>query len=285
MASLVIISASRRTDIPAFYLKWLVKAIKKKEALVKGPYGRFYKVNLNPERVHTVVLWSKNFLPLIKNAYGAIDALKDYSQLYFLFTITGLGGTNWEMGVPKPGKAVLQLEGLRKIAGSERIGLRFDPIVHWWKDGKLRTNLYFLEKLAPILADLRIKRVIFSFVQWYPKAIRRTKLAGIKYYDPSPKEKRKEAKYLLDITDSYGLSLEACSQPEEFLVPGIKKGACIDAKLLSSLHPLKWKISPGKDKGQRPLCGCSKSIDIGSYTLPCNHLCLYCYANPRIRIY
>ncbi len=280
-----IISASRRTDIPAFYLKWLVDGIKRGEVTVKGPYGRAYKVKLNPERVHTMVLWSKNFLPLIKNAYGARDILKNYSQLYFLFTITGLGGSKWETGVPSPGEAIKQLEPLSEIAGPERIGLRFDPVVHWKEGNTIKTNLYFFEKLAPILSSLGIKRVIFSFVQWYPKSVKRTTLAGIEYYDPSPSEKRKEAKYLLEIANSHGLSIEACSQPEEFIVPGIKKGACIDADLLSALHPFGWKISPGKDTGQRKLCGCSKSIDIGSYSLPCGHLCLYCYANPKLRLH
>lgn len=285
MVKPVIISASRRTDIPAFYLKWLVEGIKNGEVTVKGPYGRVYKVILKPERVHTMVLWSKNFLPLIKNTHGARDALKRYSQLYFLFTITGLGGGKWERGVPSPEKAIKQLGPLSEIAGPERIGIRFDPVVHWKENGKIKTNLYFFEKLAPILSSLGIKRVIFSFVQWYPKSVKRTTLAGIEYYDPPAHEKRRESGYLLEVGNTYGLSIEACTQPEHFLVPGIKKGSCINAQLLSYLHPLGWSISPGKDPGQRQLCGCSKSIDIGSYSLPCGHFCLYCYANPKVRIH
>ncbi|MCD6454570.1 MAG: DUF1848 family protein [Candidatus Aminicenantes bacterium] len=280
-----IISASRRTDIPAFYLRWLVEGIKKEEVTVRGPYGRMYRVNLSPERVHTLVLWSKNFLPLLKNAYGSIEALKKYSQIYFLFTITGLGGTKWEINVPSPEKTIRQLEPLSEIAGPERIGLRFDPVVHWKEGDKTKSNLQFFERLAPVLSSIGIKRVIFSFVQWYPRAVKRTRNAGIEFYDPPAEEKRREASYLLDIAKTYHLSLEACSQPESFLIKGIKKGACINAELLSSLHPFGWTISPGKDAGQRALCGCSKSIDIGSYSLPCGHICLYCYANPKLRIH
>ena len=284
MAAPAIISASRRTDIPAFYLDWLVNGIRKGEVLVKGPYGRFYRVIMAPERVHTLVLWSKNFGPLLKNE-GARKAIDIYSQVYFLFTITGLGGSFWERGVPPSHKAMAQLKPLADWWGPERIGLRFDPVVYWREGGKLKTNLFFFEKLAPELERLSIKRVIFSFVTWYPKSIRRTKSAGLDFYDPSPDEKRKAGEYLASVASAHGLSLEACAQPEEILVSGIKKGSCINAELLSRLHPGGWKLELPKDRGQRELCGCSRSIDIGSYALPCRAFCLYCYANPRLRIY
>ncbi len=279
-----IISASRRTDIPAFYLDWLVEGIKKGEVVVKGPYGRVYRVKLIPERVHTLVLWSKNFSPLLKNR-EARKTLDSYSQLYFLFTITGLGGGPWERGVPSPEVAVAQLKPLAQWWGPERIGLRFDPVVYWRERGQLKTNLYFFEKLAPLLESAGIKRVIFSFVTWYPKAVRRTREARMDFYDPTPEEKIRAEEYLVSVARAHGLSLEACSQPRELIFPPIKRGACIDAELLSELHPRAWKLSLPKDPGQRNLCGCSRSIDIGSYSLPCRHLCLYCYANPKVRVY
>ncbi len=284
MVAPAIISASRRTDIPAFYLDWLVKGIEEGEVRVKGPYGRFYRVIMSPDRVHTLVLWSKNFGPLLENR-RARRTIDRFSQVYFLFTITGLGGSPWEQGVPSPEIAMAQLKPLADWWGPERIGLRFDPVVYWWEGGRVKTNLRFFERLAPLLERLKIRRVIFSFVTWYPKAVRRTKAAGMEFYDPPVEEKKQAASYLLSVSRAYGLSLEACSQPEEVLVPGIERGACINAELLSRLHPHGWKIHPGEDTGQRLLCGCSKSIDIGSYSLPCQHLCLYCYANPRVRIY
>ncbi len=284
MVAPAIISASRRTDIPAFYLDWLVEGVKRGEVVVKGPYGRVYRVKMTPDRVHTLVLWSKNFGPLLENR-EARRILDSYSQLYFLFTITGLGGTPWEQGVPPPERAMVQLRPLAEWWGPERIGLRFDPVVYWWEGKELRTNLYFFEKLAHVLEKVGIKRVIFSFVAWYPKARRRTKMAGLEFYDPSVEEKKRAQEYLLKVASAHGLELEACSQPPQILIPGIKRGSCINAELLSRLHPQGWKLSLPKDPGQRSLCGCSKSIDIGSYSLACHHLCLYCYANPKVRIY
>ncbi len=280
---LVVISASRRTDLPAFYTRWLAKALKEEKAKVLGPYHRVYTVSLKPERVHTIVLWSKNFSPFIKNSHGILDQLKKYSQLYFLFTITGLGGTLWERRVITPEKAVNQLDSLIEIAGSPlRVSVRFDPIVFWWEDGKLRTNLYYFEKLAPELERRGIRDVRFSFVQWYPKVVKRTQKVGVRFYDPPLDEKVRYALYLSQVAKAHSLILHACAQPAEILVNGILKSSCIDARLLSQLHPLGWRITHKKDPSQRESCGCSKSIDIGSYSLTCHHRCLYCYANPEL---
>ncbi len=278
---LVVISASRRTDIPAFYLHWLAEGVKQEKVRVVGPGGRVYNVSLKPERVHTFVLWSKNFLPFIRNQHNILQLMRKYTQLYFLFTITGLGGTIWEERVLPAERAVEQLDRLVEIAGSPlRVSVRFDPVVFWWEWGKLRTNLYFFEKLAPELEKRGIRDVRFSFVEWYPKVVRRVQKRGIEFYDPPLEEKIRHVRYLASVASSHSLQLHACAQPPELLVDGVKKSACIDGVLLSQLHPLGWKAPTFKDPSQRPACGCSKSIDIGSYTLVCRHRCLYCYANP-----
>lgn len=143
-----VISASRRTDLVAFFPDWLSSVFKEEKAQVYGPSGHTYTVDLNPQTVHTVVLWSKNFSNLIENCYHLKDILKKYDQVYMHFTVTGLGGTFIEQGVPSFSEAFLQLDHLVKIAGKpERISVRFDPVVYWKRREKSNPTFFFLKSL------------------------------------------------------------------------------------------------------------------------------------------
>ncbi len=278
-----IVSASRRTDLVAFFPEWLASAVKNERALVYGPSGRAYTADLRPQSVHTFVLWSKNFESLIKNRHGLRDCLAKHGQLYFHFTVTGLGGSFIEPGVPPPEKALAQLEALVGIAGHpERVSLRFDPVVFWEEKGRRLSNLTFFENLAPRAASMGIKTVRFSFAQWYEKARRRAARCGFRYIDPPAGDKLETARRLVGIAREQGISLFSCSQDFLAGVPGIRPSSCIDGRLLEALHPSAEPASQAKDKSQRRECRCTESVDIGSYTQPCPHSCLYCYANPRL---
>jgi hypothetical protein len=278
-----VISASRRTDLVAFFPEWLTHSIKKQEVHVLGPSGHSYKVNLNPQDVHTFVLWSKNFSNLTSNNFGMRQALGSYDQLYFHFTITGLGGSSIERGVPLPGIALDQLESLIEIAGNpERLSVRFDPIVFWREGNKNKTNLYNFEKIAPVLDARGIRNIKFSFAQWYGKSMRRASKHQFSYLDPSQEEKTLHTKYLVSIAESLNLHLHACSQSFLTHEAGVRSSSCIDGALFQTLHAENEPVSQKKDKTQREDCGCTESVEIGSYTQTCPHSCLYCYANPRI---
>ena len=184
-----IISASRRTDLVAFFPEWLASAISREEAKVFGPSGYTYRVDLSPQNVHTVVLWSKNFTNLIDNKYGLRAKFRKYDQLYLHFTITGLGGSFIEQGVHHPDVALLQLDSLIEIVGvPRRVSVRFDPVIYWKEGDKERTNLHYFEEIAPILQEKGIQDIRFSFTQWYSKAKRRASKEGFDYVDP-PLEK------------------------------------------------------------------------------------------------
>jgi len=278
-----VISASRRTDLVAFFPDWLAEAVRVEKAEVLGPSGRAYSVDLSPDRVHTFVLWSKSFENLIANAGGLLDGLRKYDQLYFHFTITGLGGTPVERKVPAPGAAFRQLEPLLDLAGRpERISLWFDPVIDWVEKDEVRTNLRFFEKLAGKAAEKGIRDIRFSFAQWYGKSRRRADNLGFRYVDPAVEEKRKDAFYLSTVARSHGLNLYVCSQDFAADVPGIRPSACIDGRLLQEFHPKSAPVSVRKDRTQRSECRCTDSVDIGSYIQTCPHSCVYCYANPRI---
>jgi hypothetical protein len=278
-----IISASRRTDLVAFFPDWLASVIEQEKAEVHGPSGHIYSVDLSLRSVHTFVLWSKNFANLIVNNFGLRTAFEKYEQIYLHFTITGLGGTHIERGAPPPDEALAQLDELVAIVGqAERISIRFDPVIYWVDGGEERTNLRYFEKIAPVLEKKGIEDVRISFAQWYPKAKRRAEKLDFAYWDPDPERKLQDARYLLDLAVRHNLSLYACSQRFLTEETGILPSACIDGKHLQLLHPGQEAVSTRKDRSQRTECGCTESVDIGSYTQTCPHSCLYCYANPRV---
>lgn len=278
-----VISASRRTDLVAFFPDWLAAAIHEERAMVLGPSGHAYTVDLSPDRVHTFVLWSKNFENILTNAAGLRDGLRRYGQLYFHFTITGLGGTPVEREVPRPRAALQELEALVALAGRpERVSLRFDPVIYWLEEDKVGTNLAFFEELSARAATVGIRDIRFSFAQWYGKSRRRAAKLAFPYVDPALEQKRSDALCLSEVARSHGLNLYCCSQDFLADIPGIRPSACIDGCLLRDLHPENAPVSAVKDRTQRRECRCTESVDIGSYTQACPHSCVYCYANPRV---
>jgi len=278
-----VISASRRTDLVASFPEWLSSVFNEEKVCVYGPSGHTYTVDLRPQAVHTVVLWSKDFSNFIEDQFGLQKALAKYSQIYLHFTITGLGETFIEQGVPCPSKAISQLDPLIKIVGRpERISVRFDPVVYWIEEKEVKTNLYFFEEIATKLAARGIKDIRVSFAQWYGKARRRAAKHGFLYIDPPKGKKKKDAQYLAGTARSLGLRLYSCSQNFLADVQGIQPSSCINGPLLQRLHPFAEPVSSKRDRTQRTECGCTESTDIGSYTQFCPHACLYCYANPLI---
>jgi hypothetical protein len=253
------------------------------EAKVFGPSGHTYSVDLSPQNVHTVVLWSKNFLNLIDNKFGLWNELQKYDQLYLHFTITGLGGGVIEKGVPPLKIALSQLDDLIEIVGApRRISVRFDPIIYWKEGDEERTNLDSFEEVAPNLQERGIRDVRFSFAQWYSKAKRRASKEGFDYLDVPLEKKVKDAKYLHQVAKNYGLNLYLCSQASIREAADILPSSCVDGALLRELHPDQAPVSTKKDRTQRKECRCTESVDIGSYTQFCPHCCIYCYANPKL---
>lgn len=276
----IVVSASRRTDLTASFPDVLACALREEKARVLGPRGRAYDVDLRPENVHTLVLWSKDFTNYLADRSGLGRLAAKYEQAYFHFTITGLGGTILERGVPPPEKTMAQLPGLVAAAGSPaRVSVRFDPIVFWRDGGRVLTNLAFFERLAPRVADAGIEDVRVSFAQWYGKAKRRAERLGFEYADPEEDEKRARALDLAATAAKWGLTLHACAQAFLGAVPGFKPSSCIDGPRLRELHPRHEAVSFSKDRAQRPECLCTESRDIGSYTQVCPHSCIYCYAS------
>lgn len=264
----MIISASRRTDIPAFYSEWFFNRIKEGYVLVRNPMNIYQvsKISLSPEVVDCIVFWTKNPKPMIRR----LDELKDY-KYYFQFTLTSYDKTI-EPNVPTKKTIIQTFIELSNLIGKEKVIWRYDPII--------LTNLFtkeyhykWFEKLAQKLSPYTNKCVI-SFVDLYRKTEKNLK--GMELLPLANSDMEEIASKFSLIASKYGLSLETCSELINLEKYNIAHSKCIDDRLISNVLGINLTIE--KDPNQRETCGCVKSIDIGAYNT-CKHECYYCYAN------
>ena len=278
-----IISCSRRTDIPAFLMDWVLDKIQVGYVDVVNPFNRkqVSRVSLLPEDVKCWVWWSKNFEDWIKSYKKYPQVFKSYKGHYFQFTINSPSELEQNIKISLD-KRFSQLEWLINEFGSNAISFRFDPIILYKrKDEKgVKSNLDKFECIIENVSALGLKRMIFSFATFYSKVNNRLYKRGFIPVDPPLNKKKEILNSLLEICDKFGMQMEACCQSDLIDKKGIKQAHCIDANKIERL--LGEKIPKIKDTGQRKSCGCFKSKDIGGYSgiFRCRHNCSYCYASP-----
>lgn len=265
-----IISASRRTDIPAFYMPWLINRLRTGFVCYPNPYsGRVYTISLQLEDVHSIVFWSKNYAPLLPY----LDELTERGyRFYFHYTITG-SSRMLEPYVPDWHQSVLLFRELAERTSSRHVQWRFDPILF---TEELKTDFY-LKRFYEIATKLNgaTERCYFSFAVFYSKVRHRLQKAGVRYYDPPLEEKRSLIQEMADIAGAHGITLYACCQ-EALVSEHVQAAHCVDGDLLAEIFPERPKIS--KPRPTREQCGCTISLDVGTYD-SCPYGCLYCYAN------
>lgn len=278
-SSIVVLSASRMTDMPAFYPADLINEVEKRLAK-----------NL---KIHTLVLWTKHPASLLTDPlYTFLLKLKENNiQIYIQLTITGMGkkvvgfdNRNkpliLEPNVPETSEAIALLNKVIELVGNpERIRLRIDPIVRI-KDfnGISFSNISSIEPIVRVCVQLNIVHYAFSFLEKdaYNKVNNRFIKRGIEICSPNQQEREQMQTYIAGLEQKYNVSIKACC------VPGFAESACIDALLLEKLNPAIPGVSHKKPHS-RALCGCTSSIDIGGWPpKKCYSGCLYCYAAPHI---
>jgi hypothetical protein len=282
----IVLSASRRTDIPAFYMPWFMEQIEKGGFEVINPFNqRVSVVPATPDDVHTIVFWSKNFGPFIDQDYGNRLLERGYN-LFFNFTINSQDAT-LEPNVPPLKDRLIQLGWLSDRFGSRSINWRFDPICYYQTgQGTRHDNLHDFSYIGAKASDAGIERCITSFTDLYTKIHRRLKnRPGMAFIDPPLPDKVRTLVEMENQLSVLNINLTTCCEKEviEALPQGssIKPSSCIPNDLLLEMYG--GNISLRKDTGQRTKagCGCNVSVDIGSYRhQPCYHNCLFCYANP-----
>jgi hypothetical protein len=259
-----IISASRRVDLLAFYPDYMVERLEE----------------MGTENIHTLVVWTKN--PRNMLAHPRLrEMLEKLTSIYVLLTVTGLGGTILEPKAPTKDQVLQQLPEIVGFLGSpKRVAIRYDPLVDVVYQGRTRISNIDIELFEEILSRahvLGIPRVIVSYVTVYKKVEKRLAQHGFEIVN-HPLEEMIDfiTNQMMPRTENLGMELSTC------VVPDLTTKGCIDGETLTELHPLQEPCSLAKDRSQREVCHCTKSIDIGQW-FACHYNCLYCYGNPTRR--
>lgn len=295
----VIISASRSTDIPAFYGEWFMHRLQKGHLVWVNPWnGRGSYVSFTHARV--ITFWSKNPRPFMKHLRSIGDM--GYS-FYFLFTMNDYEHEGLEPSVPELSEREKTFRDLSGCIGPGRVVWRFDPLL---LSDTLDVDdvLSRVERIGSRLHRYT-RRLVISFVDIakYPRVRRSLDDSGFPdIREFSEEEIDRFCSGLSEINADWGLSISACGEARDLSQYGIARGQCISGDLIReefsqdtllarfigdpAQHP--GKKPPGlpfrhlKDPGQRGSCGCITSKDIGQYST-CMHLCRYCYANASTR--
>ncbi len=272
----MIVSCSRRTDIPAFYSEWFMNRLRDGYVCVRNPYNhnQISKIYLSREVVDCIVFWTKNSGPMMKD----LDEIHELGyEYYFHFTITPYQ-TDIEPGLKDKKESVKNFIRLSEKIGKEKVILRYDPILFTPKY-TIDYHEKAFEKLCKQVG-MHTKKVVISFVDHYRK--NHKKLIEADILEPEENQVRDLSVRLVKIASQYGLYLETCAEKYDLADLGIKHGACIDGSYIAELIGSKL-INENRKDGNRALCGCMESIDIGQYDT-CLHACTYCYANISDRL-
>ena len=265
----MIISASRRTDIPAFYSEWFINRLKEGFVYIRNPRNpnRFTRIELNTDVVDCVVFWTKNARPML-NKLDTIDALG--YPYYFQFTITPYD-KRVEKGLPAKAEIMETFKRLSDKIGKHRIIWRYDPVIIS-QDFSVQYHLDSFGKMCSILSDYTDK-CIFSFIDLYAKIRKNAK--GVVDYEVNSLNMHQIAQAFAAIAKDYKLVLASCSERIDLSLYSIAHASCIDQSIIEAI--LGCPLHAKKDANQRPDCGCIESVDIGAYDC-CSHGCVYCYA-------
>lgn len=286
----LILSASRATDIPAFYGDWFMDRLDRGWLQWINPFnGRTRRVELH--RVKAVVFWTKDPSRFFKH----LDALdRRIPAYYFLFTLNDYEPEDLEPAVPPLNHRIEMFQRLSDRLGRHRVIWRSDPLLltETLDADTLLARIRFIGDRIHRYTD----RQVFSFarIREYAKVRRNLDRCGIPWRDIAPAERNRMVRSLAEMATGWSIRLSACAEDNVAAWPGVEPGRCVDDALIVSINPdpellrfYRWERTPSGlqrsglpriDPGQRQLCRCVVSKDIGRYNT-CRHLCRYCYAN------
>lgn len=308
----VIISASRSTDIPAFYAKWFFNRLAKGYCTWYNPFNRQNKMYISFKKCKVVVFWTKNPKPILPYLH---ELDKRGIHYYFQVTLNDYIKEGFEPNVPSVEDRVETFKQLSEMIGKERVIWRFDPLIITPSitPRDLLTRIWNIGNKLKGYTD----KLVFSFVD--VKAYRKVQNNLVKETHQFTKEDVENAEanqaQRIEIVqglqkireawhkDGWNIEMATCAEDIDLEAYGIEHNRCIDGELMKRifaddeelvyyLHTLKWperdmfgnlplipqKQKNVKDSGQRKICGCMVSKDIGMYNT-CRHFCVYCYAN------
>lgn len=265
----MIINTGQRTDIPAFYPKWLANRFKEQIVCVRNPFNpeMVSRYRLSPETVDVIGFCSKNPAPF----FEYMDIIRDYGQYWFV-TITPYG-RDIEPNVPDKHKILEDFKTLSKMVGVNCIGWRYDPILVTDR----YTTEYHLKAFEQMAASLSgyTNTVVISFIDLYEKVKRNFPEARA----VSRQDQHFLGKEMIEIARDYGMVVKPCGEGQFLAEYGADCSGCMTIATYEKAIGQRL-IVPNK-KPARKECACYLSGDIGAYD-SCGHLCRYCYANNDI---
>ena len=264
----MIISASRRTDIPTYYSEWFFNRLREGYVLVRNPMNarQISRISLSPEAVDGIVFWTKNPVPMLSR----LGELEPYPY-YFQFTLTAYG-RDVEPNLPgKNGVLIPAFQELSRMAGRERVVWRYDPI--FLSDRyTVEYHCRYFRVLAAKLGEYTEKCTV-SFLDFYRSTARN--MRSLRIREMTAAQQREMMEQFSEIAGEYGLYIDTCSEAISLEDLGISHASCVDRERLERIGGYRLKV--GRDRNQREECGCAASVDIGAYDT-CGNGCLYCYA-------
>lgn len=265
----MIISVSRRTDIPSYYSTWFFNRLKEGYAYVRNPMNphQISEISLSPDVVDGIVFWTKNPTPML----NSLDKLHNYTY-YFQYTLTPYGD-DVEKNIPSKNNIIIPtFRKLSSLIGKERVVWRYDPILLSDKY-TLQYHMQCFCRLCDKLADYTEKCTI-SFLDLYKNMQRNITPLGIRPLSYGQAEEL--AGHFSEVAHEHGIYIDTCAENMELDKYGIKHASCIDQDRLERIG--NYKLDIERDKNQRDACNCVSSIDLGAYNT-CQNGCVYCYAN------
>ena len=308
----IIVSASRSTDIPAFYADWFFHRLKVGYSAWTNPFNGV-KSYVSYQDTRFIVFWSKNPKPLLQH----LDYLKERNiGCYIQYTLNDYEKEGLERGVPKLSERVDTFKLLVDKLGKGRVIWRFDPLL-LTDDISINALLTKIEHIGDQLQGYT-EKLVFSYadILSYRKVKANLEKSHIPYHEWTEPQMLEFAERLAELNNKWGYTLATCGEKVDLLQFGIEHNHCVDDALIirfayedkKLMDFLKVKTFPmpvpnlfgesdslpedaiilpnntyathgdNRDKGQRLFCGCIVSKDIGEYNT-CPHLCEYCYAN------
>ncbi len=264
----MLISASRRTDIPAFHMEWMMNRLRAGYCLVRNPMVKnvVYRIDLSPKNVDALIFITKNPKPVI-------PYLKEIASMghlaLFQVTITPYG-KDLEPGVPFKADVADSFKEVSSTLGANRMIWRYDPIIF---NDYLGLE-YHRRKFELLCRELEgyTHRCTFSFLEMYGKLRGKEGL----FRTLTHAEMDSMAEMMVPIARKYGMELSYCCAKRDLTSFGIEPRGCIDRRMMRALDiPFEEYDVPLREG-----CRCVKNIDVGSYDT-CMHNCVYCYANNR----
>jgi len=289
----VVVSASRATDIPAFFADWFSKRLTAGYCAWVNPFNANQKLYVSFAKTRAFVFWSKNPKPLFQYLQQVEDLGIGY---YFQFTLNDYDAEKLEPGVASLDKRIETFLELSQRIGPERVIWRFDPLLI----GRGLTAEGLLEKINEVAERIQgaTQKLVISFadISAYRKVQSNLGKTGGAFREMNAAEIETISAGLVDLRRRTGLVVGTCAENVDLSRYGITHNRCVDDELLAKLYPddrqlmtflgrssqddlfSEMPVKVKKDPGQRKECGCIVSKDIGSYNT-CPHLCNYCYAN------